>query len=117
MLAELRGDEGKLFPSRRRGASCIVDTRILDVIEQPRQWHRYINPLLFAKREVPQESTHFARFELLYGRTVRGPMHILRVLWTKDIEEPNVKSSYEYVLNLRERLDDTLTLQSLSSST
>ncbi|GFO50301.1 gypsy retrotransposon integrase-like protein 1 [Plakobranchus ocellatus] len=44
--------------------------------EQPRQWHRYINPLLFAYREVPQESTHFAPFELLYGRTVRGPMHI-----------------------------------------
>ncbi|GFN79108.1 Zinc finger protein [Plakobranchus ocellatus] len=56
--------------------------------EQPRQWHRYINPLLFASREVPQDSTHFAPFELLYGRTVRGPMHILRELWTKEIEEP-----------------------------
>ncbi|GFO01339.1 gypsy retrotransposon integrase-like protein 1 [Plakobranchus ocellatus] len=76
--------------------------------EQPRQWHRYINPLLFAYREVPQDSTHFAPFELLYGRTVRGPMRILRELWTKEIEEPDVKSSYEYVLNLRERLDDTL---------
>ncbi|GFN90024.1 gypsy retrotransposon integrase-like protein 1 [Plakobranchus ocellatus] len=76
--------------------------------EQPRQWHRYINPLLFAYREVPQESTHFAPFELLYGKTARGPMHILRELWTKEIEEPDVKSSYEYVLNLRERLDDTL---------
>ncbi|GFO27346.1 gypsy retrotransposon integrase-like protein 1 [Plakobranchus ocellatus] len=76
--------------------------------EQPRQWHRYINPLLFAYREMPQESTHFAPFELLYGRTVRGSMHILRELWTKEIEEPDVKSSYEYVLNLLERLDDTL---------
>ncbi|GFO26428.1 gypsy retrotransposon integrase-like protein 1 [Plakobranchus ocellatus] len=38
--------------------------------EQPRQWHRYINPLLFAYREVPQESTHFVPFELLYGRIV-----------------------------------------------
>ncbi|GFO45342.1 reverse transcriptase [Plakobranchus ocellatus] len=76
--------------------------------EQPRQWHRYMNPLLFAYREVPQESTHLAPFELLYGRTVRGPMHILHELWTKEIEEPDVKSSYECVLNLRERLDDTL---------
>ena len=25
--------------------------------EQPGQWHCYINPLLFAYREVPQEST------------------------------------------------------------
>ena len=38
--------------------------------EQPRQWHRYINPLLFAYREVPQESTGFSPFELLYGRAV-----------------------------------------------
>ncbi|GFN86556.1 Zinc finger protein [Plakobranchus ocellatus] len=76
--------------------------------EQPRQLHWYINPLLFAYREVPQESMHFAPFELLYGRTVRGPMHILRELWTKEIDEPDVKSSYEYVLNLRERLNDTL---------
>ena len=41
--------------------------------EQPRQWHRYINPLLFAYREVPQESTGISPFELLYGRAVRGP--------------------------------------------
>ncbi|GFN88914.1 gypsy retrotransposon integrase-like protein 1 [Plakobranchus ocellatus] len=78
--------------------------------EQPRQWHRYINPLLFPYREVPQESTHFDPFELLYGRTVRGP--ILRELWTKEIEETDVKSSYEYVLNLRERLEDTLKIAS-----
>ncbi|GFR75375.1 hypothetical protein ElyMa_005775400 [Elysia marginata] len=32
MLAELRGEEGKLFPSRKRGASCIVETRILDIV-------------------------------------------------------------------------------------
>ena len=35
--------------------------------EQPRQWHRFINALLFAYREVPQESTGFSPFELLYG--------------------------------------------------
>ena len=33
--------------------------------EQPRQWHRYINLLLFAYREIPQESTGFSPFELL----------------------------------------------------
>ena len=76
--------------------------------EQPKQWHRYINALLFAYREVPQESTKFAPFELLYGRSVRGPMEILRQIWTKDIGESDVKTSYQYVLELRERLDDTL---------
>ena len=78
--------------------------------EQPRQWHRYINPLLFAYREVPQESTGFSPFELLYGRAVRGPMFILKELWTKELEKPEVKNSYKYVFELREKLEDTLKL-------
>ena len=78
--------------------------------EQPRKWHRYINPLLFAYREVPQESTGFSPFELLYGRAVRGPMFILKELWTKELEEPEVKNSYQYVFELREKLEDTLKL-------
>ena len=56
--------------------------------EQPSQWHRYINPLLFAYSEVPQEPTGVSPFELLYGRAVRGPMTILKQLWTKEVEEP-----------------------------
>ena len=78
--------------------------------EQPRQWHRFINPLLFAYREVPQESTGFSPFELLYGRAVRGPMTILKELWTKEVEEPEVKNSYQYVFELREKLEETLKL-------
>ena len=46
--------------------------------EQPRQSHRFVNPLLFAYREAPQEATGFSPFELLYGRTARGPVQILR---------------------------------------
>ena len=53
--------------------------------EQPLQWHRYINPLLFAYREVPLESTGFSPFELLYGRAVTGPMFILKELWMKEL--------------------------------
>ena len=78
--------------------------------EQPRQWNRYINPLLFAYREVPQESTGFSPFELLYGRAVRGPMFILKELRTKELEEPEVKNTYQYVFELREKLEDTLKL-------
>lgn len=33
--------------------------------EQPKLWKRYINPLLFAYREVAQESTGFSSFERL----------------------------------------------------
>ena len=76
--------------------------------EQRKQWFRYINALLFAYREVPHKSTGFAPFELLYGRTVRDPMTILKQLLTKEIENPEVKTNYEYVFDLPEKLEETL---------
>ena len=33
--------------------------------EQPKQWHRLINPVLFAYREIPQESTGSSPLQLL----------------------------------------------------
>ena len=77
---------------------------------EPRQWHRFINPALFAYREVPQESTGFSPFELLYGRTVRGPMTVLKQMWTQQDAEDEVKSSYQYMFDLRKRLEDVMEL-------
>ena len=86
--------------------------------EQPKQWPRYINAVLFAYREVPQASTGFSPFELLYGRTVREPIQILKELWTKEVEEEEVMTRYQYVVELRERLDQTLKIakESLENS-
>ena len=78
--------------------------------EQPRQWHRFITPLLFAYREARQEATGFSPTELLYGRTVKGPVQILKELWFEKEEVPEVTTSYQYVLELRERLDETMKL-------
>jgi len=77
--------------------------------EQPKQWPRYIAPLLFAYRDVPQASTKFSPFELIYGHTVRGPLSLLKDLW--EASERNItdetRTAYEYVINLRERLAET----------
>lgn len=78
--------------------------------ERPRDWDKYLGPALFAYREVPQESIAFSPFELMYGWPVRGPMTILKELWTKEISDPEVRSTYEYVINLRERLESTCEL-------
>jgi len=78
--------------------------------ERPKDWDRYETPLLFAYREVPQESLGFSPFELLYERSVRGPMQILRELWTKEELDPEDKTTYEYVVDLRKRLQDTCEL-------
>ena len=78
--------------------------------ERPKDWDRYLPALLFAYREVPQESLQFSPFELLYGRTVRGPMSILKELWIRQKADPEVKVTYQYVMELQDRLQETCEL-------
>ena len=64
---------------------------------------------LFAYREVPQASTGFSPFELLYGRGVRGPLSILRDMWTD--EDPHV---VQYILQMRAKLSSMTELAQLN---
>ena len=75
--------------------------------EHPNDWDKYLPALLFAVREIPQESLGF---ELLYGRTVRGPMQILRELWSVEETDEHARLKYQYVIDLRECLEKTCKL-------
>ena len=77
--------------------------------ERPNDWDRYLPAVLFAYREVPQASTGFSPFELLYGRTARGPMQVLKELWTQS-ESPEVRNTYQYVFDLRNKLEEACRL-------
>ena len=67
-----------------------------------KDWDKLLRYLLFSYREVPQASTGFSLFELLYGRSVQGPMDVLRETWEarKDSEE----SVVSHILLMQERL-------------
>ena len=68
-----------------------------------KDWDTLIPYVLFAYREVPQASTGFSPFELLYGRSVRGPLDVVRETWEATTKsDPNIVS---YVLAMREKLD------------
>ena len=71
-------------------------------ISESRNWDKLLPYVLFAYREVPQASTGFSPFELLYGREVRGPLDVLRETW----EQPTLtdKDVISHVLEMRERL-------------
>ena len=75
-----------------------------------KNWDKYLPALPFAIREVPQESLGFSSFELLYGRSFRCPMAILRKLWSVEVNDDQVLSTYQYVIDLRERLEQTCQL-------
>jgi len=75
--------------------------------DNPKRWNEYLDPLLFAYREVPQTTTGFSPFELLYGRTVRGPLSVLKEIWN-DEGTTEEKTYYQHFMELREKLQETL---------
>ena len=50
-------------------------------IESQLEWDEGIDFLLFAIREVPHESIGFSPFEMLFGRSVRGPLSMIKEQW------------------------------------
>ena len=72
------------------------------VSKNQKDWDEYLPYLLFAYREVPQETTGFSPFELLYGRCVRGPLDVLREDWTGDKETAVPVATH--IIEMRERL-------------
>ena len=70
--------------------------------EHVQAWDRYLPYLLFAYREVPCESTGYSPFELLYGRTVRGPLAIVKESWVE--KKPAGGNIVSHVLEIRRRL-------------
>ena len=69
--------------------------------ERPNDWDKYLSALLFAVREIPQESLGFSPFELLYGRNLRSPMQIFRELWSIEETVEHARLTYQYVIDLR----------------
>ena len=65
-------------------------------------WDKYLPYVLFAYREVPCQSTSYSPFELLYGRSVRGPFSLIKETWV--CKESLPKSVISYVLEARRRL-------------
>ena len=72
------------------------------VTEEGKNWDTLIPYLLYAYREVPQASTGFSPFELLYGCSVRGPLDILRESW--EAQEQSKESVVSYVIATQEKL-------------
>ena len=60
--------------------------------------------MLFAYREVPQSTTGFSPFELLYGREVRGLLDVLREEW--EVNKKSDESVLSHILLVRERLEE-----------
>ncbi len=78
------------------------------VAEDGPDWDLMIPYVLFGVREIPQASTGFTPFELLFGRQPRGLMDVAREAWEN---QPNQNCSLvEHVQDMRERIDRVMPL-------
>ena len=69
--------------------------------KQPKSWHTLLPILLYACRDVPNVSTGFTPFELLFGRRPRGPLDLIAEQWTEKKEEPQT-TTFQYIHELKE---------------
>ena len=72
------------------------------VTKEGKDWDKLLPYVLFAYREVPQASTGFSPFELIYGCKVRGPMAVLREAWESGKSQD--ASVVAHVVQIREQL-------------
>ena len=69
-----------------------------------RQWDKILPMVLFAYREITQETTGFSSFDILYSKDVKGPMDILKDQWIATQPEENDITSY--VLSLHQHMEE-----------
>ena len=72
-------------------------------LDQPKSWDEGIPLLLFAAREVVQESLGFSPFELVFGHQVRGPLALLSEKWKNNNQS---KSLLDHMQDFRQRLQE-----------
>lgn len=51
------------------------------IMDHGRDWDKALPYILFAYREAPHSTTGFSPFELMLGRTPKGPLDVMRKQW------------------------------------
>uniref|UniRef100_A0A8K9XER4 Integrase catalytic domain-containing protein n=1 Tax=Oncorhynchus mykiss TaxID=8022 RepID=A0A8K9XER4_ONCMY len=67
-----------------------------------KNWDMLLLHLMFALREVPQASTGFSPFELLYGRPCQGILDLAKETW--ETQPCPFRSTIEHIILMRDRL-------------
>lgn len=56
---------------------------------------------------MPSNRTDFYDLELMYGRTGRGPLLVLRDLWEDSSLRNDERSTFQYVAESQDKLEET----------
>ena len=74
--------------------------------DQPREWDKKLPFLLWAYREIPNMTTGVSPYQLVFGKSGRGPLAVLKESWTgeKLILDSLHKPAQEYLKVVQENL-------------
>jgi len=75
-----------------------------------RQWHLVILYLVWSLREIPNTTTGYSSYLLLFGRMPRGPLCILKESWKRHLHDVPRKLGVfveRYLEDLKSRLKTT----------
>ncbi len=76
--------------------------------DDKRDWDRMLPYILFGIWEVPQASTGFTPFELLFGRQPRGLLDVAKEAWE---QQPSAhRSTIEHVRDMRQKIERVMPL-------
>ncbi len=103
---EILTDQGTPFMSRLMADLCQL-RRV--AAEDRRDWDQMLPCVLFGIREVPQASTGFTPFELLFGRQTRRLLDVAKEAWEHQQPTPH-RSLVEHVTEMRQRIDHVMPL-------
>jgi len=75
--------------------------------DHQRRWHKFVSLMVWALREVPNATTGTSLYMLVYGRTPRGPLTVLKESRTgeRDVCMNLSKPVDEYLCDLKSRLE------------
>ena len=84
--------------------------RMLNLVvnsDTPRDWDRQLPFLLWAYREIPNDTTGISPYQLLYGKPGRGPLAVLKDSWSNSPPDsvPLHHSVQDYMDKLKHNLD------------
>jgi len=74
--------------------------------DHPKQWHKYLGYILWALREVPNETIGLPPWLLAFGHLPRGPLANLKETWSGEIDLPLDlgKTATEFMQDLKQNL-------------
>jgi len=76
-------------------------------VDHPKSWTKYLGYVLWALREVPNETTGVPPWLMVYGRIPRGPLAVLKENWIglRDMPMSLGQTTVKYLNELRQNLE------------